>query len=297
MASGKEIRTKIKSIQNTQKITKAMEMVAASKMGKAQLRMKNARPYAQKIKEVATHLSHANPEYRHPYLVPPVATTNNIGLVVISTDRGLCGGLNSNLFRALIKHLEQHNHQPQQYQVAVIGSKASPVIKRLGMNIISVVNSLGDIPDPERLVGITKTISDAFCNKEVATVHLASNKFINTVSQSPWIRTLLPLTMLEDDTAGAPTTPDASALPWDYLYEPDAKIILDTLMPMYLRSIVYQALLENIACEMASRMLAMKNASDNAADIIDELRLHYNKIRQSSITQEISEIVAGAAAV
>ncbi|MDI9347431.1 MAG: F0F1 ATP synthase subunit gamma [Methylacidiphilales bacterium] len=298
MAGGKEIRTKIKSVKNTQKITKAMEMVAASKMSKAQLRMSMARPFAEKIKEVAIHISTANPEYKHPFLSHKKTVSNKIGIILMSTDRGLCGGLNSNLFRNLFKFTQALHLNTSDCHVAVIGNKGGAVCRRLGMQVNAQVTGLGDIPDPEKIVGLVHSISDLFVQEKVDRVYLASNKFTNTVSQTPWIRTLLPFTLLHDSESGSVANPQlASKLPWDYIYEPKAKNILAMLMPMYLRSIVYQALLENISCEMASRMVAMKNATDNAKSLIEELQLKYNKIRQASITQEISEIVAGASAV
>ena len=298
MSGGKDIKNKIKSINNTQKITKAMQMVAASKMGKAQSRMRDSRPYAQKIKEVLVHLSTANPEYRHPFLFSGKSKTK--GLVIISSDRGLCGGLNNNLFRRLIKFSDEINYDLRKYKVAIIGSKAAGFCRRMGMDISAQVDHLGDNPSSDAIFGIAKIISEIFIKEGLEEVHIASNQFTNTVTQTPWIRNLLPVGMIvseyEKKEIESPQ-PKLPTLPWDYLYEPEAKDILDKLMPMYVRFIIFQALQENISCEMAARMIAMKNATDNSKELISDLQLKYNKVRQANITQEISEIVAGASAV
>lgn len=290
MAGGKEIRDQVKSIQNTQKITKAMQMVAASKIGKSKQRMTDSRPFAKKVREVAQHLSKANPEYKHPFISS--GKSPHKGLVVVSSDRGLCGGLNSNLFRALAKFSDTHDIDMRSYKVAVIGSKGTGFCRRMNMDIKAQVEGLGDNPIPDKLAATNEIVSHLFLDGEVGEIFIASNTFVSTVSQAPHIRNLLPLNMLE------PTEKkDPSQLPWDYLYEPEAKVILDNLMKMYLYSIIFQAIQENICCEMAARMVAMKNATENAETLIGELKLRYNKIRQASITQEISEIVAGATAV
>ncbi len=286
MAGAKEIRTKIKSIQNTQKITKAMEMVAASKMRRAQERMQAARPYAQKIRNVVAHLAHAHPEYKHPFVIERKA--KRVGLVIVSTDRGLCGGLNVNLFRATVSTMEEWRNKGAEIDLATIGTKALGFFKRLGGNIISEASHLGDAPAVTDLIGAIKVMLDAYEDGKLDRLFLLHNDFVNTMIQKPVILQLLPL----------PPSDEAELRHhWDYLYEPDSKDVLDVLLTRYIESLIYQGVVENLACEQAARMVAMKAASDNAGNLIDELQLAYNKARQAAITQEISEIVGGAAAV
>ena len=287
MAGAKEIRTKIKSIKNTQKITKAMEMVAASKMRKAQDRMRAARPYAAKIRNVISHLAHAHTEYCSPGLVE--REVKRVGLIVVSTDRGLCGGLNTNLFKATIGAMQQWRDRGVEIDVCTIGTKAFQFFRRLKGNIVAHVSHLGDSPRFEDVLGPVKVMADAFAEGRVDAVFLVYNEFVNTMSQKPRIEQLVPITAEVKETA--PTHR------WDYIYEPDPKELIELLLRRYGESVVYQALVENVACEMASRMVAMKSASDNAGTLIDELQLIYNKARQASITQELAEIVGGAAAV
>jgi len=287
MAAGKEIRNKIGSVKNTQKITKAMEMVAASKMRKAQDRMQAARPYANKIRNVIAHLGMANPEYRHPYLVPR-EEVRRIGLIVVSTDRGLCGGLNSNLFRYLLKQMKQWSESGIEMDLSIIGNKAVGFFSRLGANIVAQTTHIGDEPGIDRLIGSVKVMLDAYTGGDVDKVYIVSNEFINSMTQSPKAEQLIPVPPGEDEDLRHH---------WDYIYEPDAKEVLDHLLTRYLESLVYQDVIENIACEQAARMVAMKSASDNAGKLIDELQLIYNKARQAAITQELAEIVGGAAAV
>jgi len=286
MAGAKEIRTKIRSIQNTQKITKAMEMVAASKMRKAQDRMNEARPYAEKIRNVVSHLAHAHPEYKHPFTVEREA--KRVGYIVVSTDRGLCGGLNINLFRTALNDMSHWNEQNVEMDFAVIGSKALSFFKRIRANIVSEASNLGDTPEVTDLIGAVKVMLDAYDEGRIDRLFLLHNEFANTMTQSPQVRQLLPM---------PPSEEEELKHHWDYLYEPDAKEVLDLLLDRYIESLVYQGVVENVACEMAARMIAMKAASDNAGNIIDDLQLAYNKARQAAITQEISEIVSGAAAV
>jgi len=286
MAGAKEIRTKIRSIQNTQKITKAMEMVAASKMRKAQDRMNEARPYAEKIRNVVSHLAHAHPEYKHPFTVEREA--KRVGYIVVSTDRGLCGGLNINLFRTALNDMSQWNEQNVEMDFAVIGSKALSFFKRIRANIVSEASNLGDKPEVTDLIGAVKVMLDKYDQGEIDRLYLLHNEFVNTMTQKPEVRQLLPM---------PPSEEEELKHHWDYLYEPDAKEVLDVLLDRYIESLVYQGVVENVACEMAARMIAMKAASDNAGNIIDDLQLAYNKARQAAITQEISEIVSGAAAV
>jgi F-type H+-transporting ATPase subunit gamma len=286
MAGAKEIRTKIKSIQNTQKITKAMEMVAASKMRKAQERMRAARPYAQKIRNVVAHLAHAHPEYKHPFVIEREA--KRVGFVIVSTDRGLCGGLNVNLFRAVVSTMDEWRNKGAEIDLATIGTKALGFFKRLGGNIVSEASRLGDAPAVTDLIGAIKVMLDAYEDGKLDRLFLIHNDFINTMIQKPVILQLLPL----------PPSDEAELRHhWDYLYEPDSKHVLDVLLTRYIESLIYQGVVENLACEQAARMVAMKAASDNAGNLIDELQLAYNKARQAAITQEISEIVGGAAAV
>ena len=287
MAGGKEIRTKIKSIQNTQKITKAMEMVAASKMRRAQERMHQARPYAEKMRNVIAHVSQANLEYKHSFtLERPV---KRVGFIIISSDRGLCGGLNINLFRDVVNALTEWQSQSAEIDVTTIGSKGFQFFNRVGANIVSEATRLGDTPHLDALIGAVKVMLDAYTDNRIDRLYLVHNHFQSTMSQTPQLEQLIPIHAEQPD--------ETLSNHWDYLYEPDAKDVVDALMTRYIESLVYQGVVENIACEMAARMVAMKAASDNAGDLIDELQLVYNKARQASITQEISEIVGGAAAV
>ena len=287
MAVAKEIRTKIASVKNTQKITKAMEMVAASKMRKTQDRMQAARPYAQKIRTVIAHLGYANPEYKHSYLIPR-ETVKRVGLIIVSTDRGLCGGLNSNLFRETIRRMRQWDKDGVEVDMSIIGQKAVGFFKRVGGKIVAQKTHMGDDPRLEDLIGSVKAMLDAYSEEKVDQVYLVSNQFVNSMTQKPTLELLLPISPGEDEQLRHH---------WDYIYEPDAKEVLDLLLTRYIESLVYQGVVENIACEMAARMVAMKSASDNAGKLIEELQLIYNKARQAAITQELSEIVSGAAAV
>jgi len=289
MAVGKEIRKQIKSIQNTQKITSAMEMVAASKMRKAQERMQAARPYADKIRNVIGHLHYAHPEYKHPFVIQ--RDVKRLGLIVISTDRGLCGGLNTNLFRSLLPKLKDWSGQGREMEFCTIGAKGFAFFKRLGVNIVSHVSHLGDAPRIEDLIGTVKVMLDAYTEGRIDELHLVFNQFVNTMTQSASVQQLLPLPPSEDAER------ERLAAHWDYIYEPDARDVLGDLLTRYIESIVYRAAVENFACEQSARMVAMKSASDNAGNLIDELKLRYNKARQAAITQEIAEIVGGAAAV
>jgi len=287
MAGEKEIRTQIASIKNTQKITKAMEMVAASKMRKAQDRMRATRPYAHKMLNVIGHLANANTEYNHPFLIehPDV---KRVGFIIISSDRGLCGGLNTNAFKAALKAMQEWQQQNVKIDLCLIGAKGTAFFKRFSSNVVSQVSHLGDTIHISELIGTVKVMLDAYSERKIDRLFLVENEFVNTMTQKPKVTTLLPL---------APEENQDLKHHWDYIYEPDAKIVLDGLLIRYIESIVYQGVVENAACEMAARMIAMKSASDNAGDIISELQLVYNKARQASITQEISEIVGGAAAV
>lgn len=287
MAGAKEIRTKIASIKSTQKITGAMEMVAASKMRRAQDRMNASRPYAEKMLQVIRHLAKASPEYRHSFLAEQ-REIKRVGYIVVSSDRGLCGGLNSNLFRKLVQDIRGKREDGIEPKFVTIGSKALGFFKRFGGRVEAQVKDLGDKPRVEDLIGTVKAMLNAFEGGEVDVVYVAYNEFINTMTQRPMIRQLVPLKAV-NETAPGPI--------WDYIYEPDARVVLDSLMLRYIESLVYQSVVENGACEQAARMVAMKSASDNAGSIIDELQLVYNKARQAAITQEISEIVSGAAAV
>lgn len=287
MAGGKEIRTKIKSIENTQKITKAMEMVAASKMRRAQERMYQARPYAQKMRNVIAHVSQANLEYKHSFTSErPV---KRVGFIIVSSDRGLCGGLNINLFRDVVNALTEWQSQSAEIDLTTIGSKGLQFFNRVGANIVSEATRLGDTPHLDDLIGPVKVMLDAYTDNRIDRLYLVHNHFQSTMSQTPQLEQLVPIHAEQPD--------ETLSHHWDYLYEPDAKDVIDALMTRYIESLVYQGVVENIACEMAARMVAMKSASDNAGDLIDELQLVYNKARQASITQEISEIVGGAAAV
>ncbi|MFN0314365.1 MAG: F0F1 ATP synthase subunit gamma [Burkholderiales bacterium] len=287
MPSSKEIRTKIKSVQNTRKITKAMEMVAASKMRKAQERMRAGRPYAEKIRNVAAHISHANPEYRHPFLVAR-DTVQRVGIIVITTDKGLCGGLNTNVLRLALNQYKEWESQGEEMEVSCIGNKGMGFMQRLGANIVSHVTGLGDRPQMEKLIGAVKVMLDGYTNDRFDRLMIFYTKFINTMKQEPVMEQVLPLS---GETLGAPEGN------WDYIYEPDAKLVLDQALTRYIEAIIYQALSENMASEQSARMVAMKAASDNAGTVIDELTLIYNKTRQAAITKELAEIVGGAAAV
>lgn len=286
MAVGKEIRAQIGSINNTRKITRAMEKVAASKTRKAQDRMASSRPYADRIRQVIGHLANANPEYKHRYLTE--REIKRVGYVIVSSDRGLCGGLNVNAFKAAIKDMKQYVEAGIEIEICAVGSKAVSFFKNYGGNVAAAVTGLGDAPEASRLVGSVKVMLDAFDEGRIDRLVMVSNEFVNTMTQKPNVEQLLPLQAEENAELKHH---------WDYLYEPDAVEILNDLLVRYIESQVYQAVVENIACEQAARMLAMKNATDNAGNIIDELQLVYNKARQAAITQEISEIVGGAAAV
>ncbi len=288
MAGAKEIRSKIASIKSTQKITSAMEKVAVSKMRKAQMRMAASRPYAERIRQVIGHLAGANPEYRHPFMVErPV---KRVGYIVVSTDRGLCGGLNINLFKALIKNMKEWHDQKVEVDLCVIGNKGASFFRSFGGNVVAAIGNLGEEPSITDLIGSVKVMLDGFHEGRIDRLYLVSNKFINTMTQKPTLDQLLPLAA--DDSAEP-----VKKGQWDYLYEPDAQQLLDALLVRFIESQVYQAVVENGAAEQAARMIAMKNATDNAGELIGDLQLVYNKARQAAITQEISEIVGGAAAV
>ena len=287
MAVGKEIRTKIASIKNTQKITRAMEMVAASKMRKTKDRMQATRPYSKKIGKIIKHLAQANPEYKHPYLI--ARDVKRVGIILVSSDRGLCGGLNSNLFRKTLTQLVQWSNANVEVDVCTIGTKASGFFSNLKVNVVGQVSKLGDAPHLNDIVGVIKIMLDAYEEGRIDELYVVSNEFVNTMTQRPTVEQLLPVVACElDENLNGH---------WDYIYEPDAKEVLDHLLTRFIESKVYQGLVENNACEQAARMVAMKSASDNAGNLISELQLIYNKARQAAITQEISEIVAGAAAV
>ncbi|MCU0832825.1 MAG: F0F1 ATP synthase subunit gamma [Chromatiaceae bacterium] len=287
MAGAKEVRTKIASIKSTQKITKAMQMVAASKMRRAQDRMAASRPYAEKMLQVISHLARATPEYHHSFMAVE-RPRKRIGYIVVSSDRGLCGGLNSNLLRRLLHEIKALRGEGIEPVFCTIGSKALGFFRRFGGNVLAQTTQLGDNPHVEDLIGTVKVMLDAFENQQIDAIYVASNEFVNTMTQRPVIRQLVPLVGGEQE---------AMPLHWDYIYEPSAKTVLDALLTRYIESLVYQAVVENGACEQAARMVAMKAATDNAGNLIDELQLVYNKARQAAITQEISEIVSGAAAV
>ena len=287
MPGTKEIRVKIKSVQNTRKITKAMEMVAASKMRKAQERMRMARPYGEKIRNVAAHISHANPEYRHPFLVSR-DSVKRVGLIVITTDKGLCGALNTNLLRMVLAQYKAWQAEGEEVDVCCIGNKGFGFMQRLGANIVSHAIQLGDRPQMDKLIGTIKVMLDGYTKDRFDRLMIGYTRFVNTMKQEPVIEQLLPLS---GERLGAPETV------WDYLYEPEAKAVLDQVMTRYIEAIIFQAVAENMASEQSARMVAMKSASDNARDLIDDLTLIYNKNRQAGITKELSEIVGGAAAV
>ena len=286
MAGAKEIRSKISSIKNTQKITKAMEMVAASKMRKAQERMRAARPYAEKIRNVIGHLRHANPDYKHPFMIErPI---KSLGLIVVSTDRGLCGSLNANLFKTAITEIRAAQTRGEQIHLCLIGTKAVQFFRRVGLEIAASVTHLGDKPHITDLIGTIKVMLDSYKEGKIDRLLLANNNFVNTMTQKSQLQQLLPVP--ESDSS------DLQKM-WDYIYEPSARELLDGILMRYVESQVYQGAVENVACEMAARMVAMKSASDNAGKLIDDLQLIYNKARQAAITKELSEIVGGAAAV
>jgi len=292
MASGKELRTKIKSVENTKKITKAMEMISVSKMRKAQERMRTARPYAEKIRGIASHLGQANPEYVHAYMKH--SDGKAVGFIVVTTDKGLCGGLNTNLLRAVTTQLRATQSAGKAVQAVAIGSKGLGFLNRVGAKVISHVTHLGDKPHLEKLIGPVKVMLDAYANGELSAVYLCYNKFISTMAQQPTIDQLLPLSA---DKMEAETKASGTQHGWDYLYEPDAQAVIDDLLVRYAEALVYQAVAENMASEHAARMVAMKAATDNAGNVIGELKLVYNKTRQAAITKELSEIVSGAAAI
>ena len=292
MASGKELRTKIKSVENTKKITKAMEMISVSKMRKAQERMRTARPYAEKIRGIASHLGQANPEYVHAYMKH--SDGKAVGFIVVTTDKGLCGGLNTNLLRAVTTQLRATQSAGKTVQAVAIGSKGLGFLNRVGAKVISHVTHLGDKPHLEKLIGPVKVMLDAYANGELSAVYLCYNKFVSTMAQQPTIDQLLPLSA---DKMEAETQAAGKQHGWDYLYEPDAQAVIDDLLVRYAEALVYQAVAENMASEHAARMVAMKAATDNAGNVIGELKLVYNKTRQAAITKELSEIVSGAAAI
>jgi F-type H+-transporting ATPase subunit gamma len=292
MAGSKEIRTKIKSVQNTRKITKAMEMVAASKMRKAQERMRHARPYGDKIRNIAAHLAHANTEYRHPFLVRRT-DVKDVGVIVVTSDKGLCGGLNTNALRLAINKVKELQGEGRKVQMTALGNKGFGFLQRFGGNVVSHLTALGDTPHMERLVGPIKVQIDAYTEGRIGALYIVYTRFINTMKQEPVVEQLLPLPAdrLAEDTRAA------SRKNWDYVYEPEARGVLEQLLTRYVEQIIYQAVAENMASEQSARMVAMKAASDNASNVIGELTLVYNKTRQAAITKELSEIVAGAAAV
>ncbi|GAA6142828.1 F0F1 ATP synthase subunit gamma [Hydrogenophaga sp. 5NK40-0174] len=288
MAAGKEIRGKIKSVENTKKITKAMEMVAASKMRKAQDRMHAARPYSEKVRQIAGNLSRANPEYTHPFMETNDGKAS--GFVVVTTDKGLCGGLNTNLLRAVTNELKELKGKGEKAEVVAIGSKGIGFMNRIGAQVVSSVTGLGDTPHLEKLIGPVKVLLDAYTEGRLNAVYLCYTKFINTMKQETVVEQLLPL-------SASDLQEGASGRDWDYVYEPDAQAVIDDLLLRYIEALVYQAVAENMASEQSARMVAMKAATDNAGNVINELKLVYNKTRQAGITKELSEIVAGAAAV
>lgn len=289
MAAGKEIRGKIKSVENTKKITKAMEMVAASKMRKAQERMLAARPYSEKIRNIAAHLGQANPEYVHPFM--QVNESKKVGVIVVTTDKGLCGGMNTNVLRVVTAKLRELQDQGISSEAVAIGSKGLGFLNRVGAKVVSHVTGLGDTPHLENLIGPVKVLLDAYAEGKISKVYLSYTRFINTMKQESVMEQLLPLSsaqMQAEQTSGTS---------WDYIYEPDAQTVIDELLVRYVESLIYQAVADNMASEQSARMVAMKAATDNAGSVISELKLVYNKTRQAAITTELSEIVAGAAAV
>ena len=287
MASGKEIRNKIKSVENTRKITKAMEMVAASKMRKAQDRMRASRPYGEKIRRVASNLAHALTEYKHPFL--QTRAPKNVGIVLVTSDKGLCGGLNANVLRLVLSKMKAFDSEGVKFQATCVGNKGLGFMQRAGAKVVSQVVSLGDTPHLEKLIGPLKVQLDAYMNGEIDALYLGYTRFINTMKQEPVFEKVLPLA---DDVIKTEREPG-----WDYVYEPDAQVVIDDLLMRYVEALIYQAVAENMASEQSARMVAMKSASDNAKSMIGELKLVYNKARQAAITKELSEIVSGAAAV
>ncbi|MBX3617206.1 F0F1 ATP synthase subunit gamma [Nitrosomonas sp.] len=294
MAGSREIRNKIKSVKNTQKITRAMEMVAASKMRKAQDRMKKARPYGEKIRNVAAHMSRANTEYRHPFLIER-DTVKRVGIVIVTSDKGLCGGLNTNVLRKALNQMKRWEAEGEQLEVCCIGNKGLGFMSRIGANVISQVIALGDTPDIAKLIGAVKVVLDGYTQDRFDRVFIFYNRFINTMKQEPVMEQLLPLT--DERIQGVESANERPNTSWDYIYEPEAKPVIDDVMIRYVEALIYQAVAENMASEQSARMVAMKAASDNAGNVIDELTLIYNKSRQAAITKELSEIVGGAAAV
>jgi F-type H+-transporting ATPase subunit gamma len=288
VAGEKEIRNKIRSVKNMQKITKAMEMVAASKIRKAQAQMEASRPYAERIRRVVGHLAHANPDYKHPFLVE--REVKRVGFIIISTDRGLAGGLNVNMFKVVIGELARWRHQGVEVDLALVGAKAVQFFRRLGGNVVGTATHLGDRPHVNDLIGSIKIMLDSYSGGRIDRLFLVHNLFVSTMSQKPDVKTLLPVSAIE-------LGEEKLQAHWDYIYEPDAVELLDDVLMRYIESQVYRGAVENFACEMAAKMVAMKSATDNAGEIIDKLQLVYNKARQAAITQEISEIVGGAAAV
>jgi F-type H+-transporting ATPase subunit gamma len=289
MAVGKEIRGKIKSVENTKKITKAMEMVAASKMRKAQDRMRSARPYSDKIRNIASNLAEANPEYTHPFLLRQDAS-KTVGIIVVTTDKGLCGGMNTNALRVLTSKLRELEGKGNKIEAVAIGNKGFGFLNRVGAKVVSHAIQIGDTPHLEKLIGPVKVLLDAYQEGRLDAVYIVYTKFINTMKQEPMLEQLLPL-------SSESMTADKHGMDWDYIYEPDAQTVIDELLVRYVEALIYQAVAENLASEQSARMVAMKAASDNAGNVIGELRLVYNKTRQAAITKELSEIVAGAAAV
>jgi F-type H+-transporting ATPase subunit gamma len=289
MAGGKEIRDKIKSVESTRKITKAMEMVATSKMRKAQERMRTARPYSNKIRNIAGHLSEANPEYIHPFLVKRT-DLKKVGLIVVTTDKGLCGAMNTNILRAVTHTMRDFEADGVQSEAVAIGTRGLSFLNRIGARVVSQVVQLGDTPHLERLVGPIKVLLDAYQNADIDAIYLCYTKFINSMSQEPVIEKLVPL-------APDKVKADKGTHSWDYIYEPDAQAVIDELLVRYVEALIYHAVAENLASEHSARRMAMKSASDNAGSVIDDLKLIYNKSRQAAITKELSEIVSGAAAV
>ena len=286
MAAGREIKKKIASVQTTQKSTRAMQMVAASRMKRTQDRMQQGRPYSQRIEEMIGHLAQASPEYHHAYMT--VREVKRIGYIVVSTDRGLCGGLNVNLFRELVRRLREWDGQGVQTELALVGNKAAQFFRAVGGNVVASMGNVGETPEVADLIGGVKVMLDAFSEERIDRLDIIANEFVNTMTQRPIVKQLLPLPPIESAEF---------VHRWDYIYEPDARDLIEGLVERYIESLVYQAVVENTACEQAARMIAMKNATDNAEEIVSELTLLYNNARQASITQEISEIVGGAAAV
>lgn len=286
MAVGKEIKNKIGTVQNTQKITSAMQMVAASKMRRTQERMAEGKPYSQRMRQVIGHLANSNPEYKHIYMEE--REVKRIGYIIVSTDRGLCGGLNVNLFRNIVRDMAEWDAKGVEIDLSLIGNKAGPFFRSVGGNVVAVMNNVGETPALADLIGGIKVMLDLYEEGKVDKVYLATNDFVNTMTQSPAIRQLLPLDPEQDE---------AYQHRWDYIYEPDARQLIEGLVTRYVESQVYQAVIENGACEQAAKMIAMKNATENAEKLVEELQLIYNNARQAAITQEISEIVGGAAAV